>query len=60
MGAIGTKEKNHGIEESDQETEEGQEAAADEEPLHRSQYGGRIRNAYPELVAVAVTNGYAF
>jgi hypothetical protein len=32
VGAIRRKEKNHGIEESDQEAEEGQESTTDEDP----------------------------
>jgi hypothetical protein len=32
MGAIRTKEKNHGIQERDQEAEEGQESTTDEDP----------------------------
>jgi|SRR5580704_3469038 hypothetical protein len=33
MGAIRNKEKNHGIEETGQETQKGKENAADEDPL---------------------------
>jgi hypothetical protein len=36
MGAIRRMEKNHGLEESEQEAQEGQETAADEEPHHKS------------------------
>jgi hypothetical protein len=39
--AIGNKEKHHGIEETDQEAKEGQEARTDEAAHNRSKYGRR-------------------
>ena len=41
MGAIGTKEKNHGSEETDEKAEDGQEAPTDDAAANKSQYGRR-------------------
>jgi hypothetical protein len=49
MGAIRTKEKNHGIEESDEETQEGQENAADEAPYPPVPGGSRPVTVYNAL-----------
>jgi hypothetical protein len=42
MGAIQNRDKNHGIKETDQKAEAGQEAPTDEAAHDKSVYGGRI------------------